>query len=706
MLAETSQILTLHTMTKSLGKLTGITLTWLLLVLQPPTSTAQEIAGLTVTPHRISSVMQWRRPATPELGARVEMLLRNSSPNPLVFQRSDTWRFDGKTPDELVDSADWSWHETPGLWEAETTELPPETMVVIPFNTRATAWGVDTEHSLQPGQNSTAIPFSLANPSVWLSAVTFLATDESGRTAAASVTANHLVVHIQNAGDTELTISELRLWLPRTAGNRRVLFAERSLAADQLDCFPVDGRIASQSSGGFTVALEPLPRVPVVVEVVLRPSATAAAAEPPVRLYASMKIRPEQFDISGGWIANDVGGRQSLTIDEYLKTLSRMHINAGQIEEVGGYTDNPELAARHPFKRFNRMADLQRYDRDELLPSIHAVEFIGEPQYGGGRPVPPQEVHKLLAPYTPSRLHTSVTLSEERTWRYYAGLSDHPHYDAYRVIAPAADAWSRYDRWNGRSIRWGAPLETIGEMTRSLRELNRPRAIACWSQGAHDGWGGFLSPRRGSPTPDELRAQAWHALASRITSLYWFNLSLPSLLKFPDLIEPITRVNREIRLLDDLMLSATAFAHAEQRGQPDQPDWETSVLATPRAALLVAHDVGYQPDPQTNTFRFTPREGTFTFSLPCWISSEATVFKVDADGVHDVSASSEAGTVTITDTVSVVGIYIATSDPQLRVTLQQQHAELLAHEASFSFNPGTRPEDLEQLRAAAKKRSE
>ncbi len=705
MLAETSQILTPHTMTKPFSNLACITLTWLLLVLHLPASTAQEIAGLTVTPHRISSVMQWRRPATPELGARVEMLLRNSSPSPLTFQRSDIWRFDGKTPDELVASADWSWHETPELWEAETTELPPEAMMVIPFNTRATAWGVDTVHSVQPGQTAAAIPFNLENPSVWLSAVAFLATDENGRTAAASVTANRIVVHIQNAGATELTISELRLWLPRSGGNRRVLFAERSLGADRLACFPMDGRIAAQSSGGFTVALEPLPRVPVVVEVVLRPS-TTAAAEPPVRLYASMKIRPEQFDISGGWIANDVGGRQSLTIDEYLRTLSRMHINAGQIEEVNGYTDNPALTARHPFKRFNRMADLQRYDRDELLPTIHAVEFIGEPQYGGGRPVPPQEVHKLLAPYTPSRLHTSVTLSEERTWRYYAGLSDHPHYDAYRVIAPAADAWSRYDRWNGRSIRWGAPLETIGEMTRSLRELNRPRAIACWSQGAHDGWGGFLSPRRGSPTPDELRAQAWHALASRITSLYWFNLSLPSLLKFPDLIEPITRVNREIRMLDDLMLSATAFAHAEQRGQRDEPDWETSVLATPESALLVAHDVGYQPDPQTNTFRFTPREGTFTFSLPRWISGEATVFKVDADGVHDVSASSEAGTVTITDTVSVVGIYIATSDPQLRATLQQQHAELLAHEASFSFNPGTRPEDLEQLRAAAKKRSE
>ena len=156
------------------------------------------------------------------------------------------------------------------------------------------------------------------------------------------------------------------------------------------------------------------------------------------------------------------------------------------------------------------------------------------------------------------------------------------------------------------------------------------------------------------------------------------------------------------------MLSATAFAHAEQRRQLDEPDWETSVLATPESALLVAHDVSYQPDPQTNTFRFTPREGTFTFSLPTWVGSKATatVFKVDADGVHDVSASIEAGRATIKDTVSVVGIYIATSDPGLRAALQQRHAELLAREASFSFNPGTRSEDLEQLRAAAKKRSE
>ncbi len=82
---------------------------------------------------------------------------------------------------------------------------------------------------------------------------------------------------------------------------------------------------------------------------------------------------------------------------------------------VSGYTDDPELYARYPIKRFNRMQDLKRYDTDAMLPQIHAVEFLGEPQYGGGKPVAPQEVWQKLAPYQPSRLATTVTLSEERT---------------------------------------------------------------------------------------------------------------------------------------------------------------------------------------------------------------------------------------------------------------------------------------------------
>ena len=50
-----------------------------------------------------------------------------------------------------------------------------------------------------------------------------------------------------------------------------------------------------------------------------------------------------------------------------------------------------------------------------MLPHIHAVEFLGEPQYGGGQPVPPQDVYEVLAPYAVTRLVATVVHREERT---------------------------------------------------------------------------------------------------------------------------------------------------------------------------------------------------------------------------------------------------------------------------------------------------
>lgn len=656
---------------------------------------AQEVAGVTVTPHRISSQMRYRRPATPELGARVELVLRNSTDAPLEIRRADPWTFDGRTPAQLLESQDWSWHEAPEVWQEDTVQLPPQTLTVVHFNGRSDAWAAGTTHTVQPGAAAKPVEFPLARPAVWLQDVTFLAVDDSGRLKPSSVTANQIVVHLRReaAATTPCRIAALRLWLPVDGGSQRVFQLSRTLSAAELRLFPQSGEL--QSSGGFIAACGELPRKNCLVEVQLAESAGGLQS-----LWASLKIRPESFDISGGWIQGDINGRSALTIDEYRRTLARMHINAGMIEEVSGFTDNPELYQRTPFKRFNRLGDLARYDRDELLPTIHAVEFIGEPQYGGGRPVPPQEVHKLLAPYRDSRLHTSVTLSEERTWRYYAGLSDHPHYDAYRVIAPAADAWTQYDRWGGKSIRWGAPLETIGDMTRSLRELNRPRAVAYWSQGAHDGWGGFFSPRRGSPTADELRAQAWQALAARITSLYWFNLSLKSLLKYPDLITPITRVNREIRLLDELLLRSTAF-HYEAVPAGERPDWEISVLAASDAALLVVNDVGYTIDDKTNTFSFQRRKGTWNFPRPPWLSQQAAIFRVDADGTHDVTAN-VGEQLQISDEVLVTGIYVVSDNPGLRQQLQDKLQQLLAHEAALKIDPGNQESDLQLLRDAAK----
>jgi hypothetical protein len=330
------------------------------------------------------------------------------------------------------------------------------------------------------------------------------------------------------------------------------------------------------------------------------------------------------------------------------------------------------------------------------------VEILGEPQYGGGRPVPPQECWKTLSAYAPTRLPTSVTHSEERIWRFYAGISDYPHYDAYRVTAPSPDAWSKYERWGGKKIFWGAPLETIGEMSRSLRELNRPRPTAYWSQGPHDNWNGH-GRRRGSPTPDELRLQAYHALSSRITSLYWFNLSVSALAKFSDLIEPMTRIGREIRMLEEYYLEGDATSH--QRVLRDGlPDWDLDVVASSRGALMFALDLAYQPHPERRIFEFgPPRDVQFTFPLPAYTRAPVEVFRVDADGVRKVEHTLLDGRVEIRDSASRVAIYVAATSSGEMDRIEARRMALVAGEESINFNPVASPDDLAVLRELAKK---
>ena len=235
-------------------------------------------------------------------------------------------------------------------------------------------------------------------------------------------------------------------------------------------------------------------------------------------------------------------------------------------------------------------------------------------------------------------------------------------------------------------------------MTRSLRDLSCPRPIAYWSQGAHDGWGSFWNPRRGSPTPDELRSQAWHGLANRVTSLYWFNLSLKSIAKFPDLIEPIARVNREIRMLEDIFLSGDAFEYRRIE-QESKPDWDVHSIVTSDSALLVAHDLQYHADKQVREFRFELREADVAFARPSWLTGDLSVFKVDGDGTHDVPYSVSDNRIEIRDPLQVVGIYVATTAPSLRGELDAKHQALVQREREAAFDPGNNEEDLSTLRS-------
>jgi hypothetical protein len=610
-------------------------------------------------------------------------LLNNSSAS-LDIGPAFVTRFDGATPAELLARGDWAWHDTPSA-RPDSAVLPPGALTVWSFNSRGTKWGVDTRHQVEVGLASSPqrMSLELSSPRAWLSAVTFLGNE-------AGVVPTRAVIHIANESGRPLALRACRLWLPARNADFRVLRPQPWQRNWQ--SFLGAPIIPSGERGGFTLETGPLPLTYGAVEVQV-----TGLEDQPASIWGHLRIKREVFDLSGGWVASGLGGSNTLHLRPYLRTLRRLHINAGMHQHVPGYSDHPALFDTCPLKYMNRLQPFEQYDTEVMLPRIHAVEFLGEPQYGGGRPVPPQEVFSAFLPYGPTRLPTSVTHSEERVWRYYAGLSDYPHYDAYRVTAPAADNWGAYDRWGGERIRWGAPLETIGDMTRSLRELNRPRPIAYWSQGAHAGWDRYGGRARTSPTPEELRSQAYHALAQRITSLYWFNLSLESLVKFRDLIEPITRVNREIRMMEDLLLEGDAFEYRREL-RDRQPSWDLASVTGPNGALLFALDLDYQPDFKERVFRFAPRDGTFTFRLPAYLLKPAEVFRIDAEGTHPVRFVAKEGRLEIGDRVTVAGIYVVAPRAGLRERLLARQAELLRQEQEVGFDPASEDLDFATLR--------
>ena len=593
--------------------------------------------------------MRYRRPRDPAMAARVQMFVSGSA-TPLKF--TSPLKFNGDAPSALLESGDWAWHDM-----GTAVKPPPGAMTVWSFNGKSAKWGVGNEFTVE-GEGLAATTRIIEQPKHWISALTFLASE--------GVQPDTIVMHVVNDSEVTLEITGLRLWLPKDNTSWQVLWPQ--------EVSPTLASVSAKDRGFIKLKTSKLPLTYAALEL-----QTNAGS-----LWTHQRIKREAFDISGGWV------NKSATEEAYLRLLCHLHVNAGQIDHVSGYTDNPKLYDRYPLKLFNRLWPLEKWDTDAMLPKIHAVEFIGEPQYGGGKPVTPQQVFDMLLPYRVSRLPTSVTLSEERTWRWYAGLSDYPHYDAYRLVAPAADAWGEYDRWGGRRIRWGAPLETIGVMCRSLRELNRPMPCAYWSQGPHDGWGGgFLggARTRRSPTPDELRSQAMHALSSRITSLYWFNLSLSSLLRYPDTWEPMTRIGREIRMLEPFLLEGDAYQFEHRLKPEGTPDWELASIVSPDAAVLFANDTSYVADEKQNVFLFgPPRAAEFTFKLPPWIRKPVSISRMDADGLHDVKWSVENGSATISDTRSHDAIYIAVMDNAILSGIMQRRQSAMAHEEANTID--------------------
>lgn len=442
-----------------------------------------ELAAVETFPHMQMPALRYMRDPDPSLGARVQVFLKNTGDAALRLAPDTPVTLRGHAPAALLEADAWAWHDFPGALPDHAWDVPPGALTVLSFNGSRADWGVGTRADLRIGEGGEALDIRIDAPTRFISAATFLGPD-------GAIAPDTLVVHVANNGDGPLRLTGGRLWLPDGNATWRALRARDAFAG--WTTWPADGVIPAGDKGVARIPTGSLPLTYAAIELETDQGA----------LWAHLRVRKEVFDISGGW----VGGKGALTFEPFLKFLRRIHVNTAHLRDnVPGYTDQtgPDgLYTKYPLKYFSDLRPFEVYDTDGMLPRIHAAEFLGEPQYGGGRPVPPMEVWRDLAAYHASRIPTTLTHSEERIWRFYSGLSDFPHYDAYRVSAPAADVWRKYDWPDGKRIGWGAPLETIGDLSRSLRDLNRPLATAYWSQGPHEGWGNYGQRRRTGPTPD------------------------------------------------------------------------------------------------------------------------------------------------------------------------------------------------------------
>ncbi|MBK6285271.1 MAG: hypothetical protein IPF54_23835 [Draconibacterium sp.] len=76
----------------------------------------------------------------------------------------------------------------------------------------------------------------------------------------------------------------------------------------------------------------------------------------------------------------------------------------------------------------------------------------------------------------------------------------------------------------GKNVKWGSPLETIGDYMRTLNRISYPNQVAAWTQAMADDWGSRARKNAGNPNNLEMRIQAYEAIANGATSLYWFNM--------------------------------------------------------------------------------------------------------------------------------------------------------------------------------------
>ena len=665
-----------------------------------------EVVGVTVSPHEHPQGIQFAAETAQPPAGRVQIFLRNKAPHnserPEDTVHINVLRINGNEPKRYVFNKVWAWEDSPDDWPEGDTSLPPGALSVFSFNSLSPQWvepgsSFEVEFTDWLNARKNVLELTLPQPQARISSLCFLSSGTD------PLRPDSLVFYLENLSQKNWKLSSVRIYQPYLKSSFRLL---REIATlERISTYPASGVLQpGQKLAAIVIPPSHLKLTTAVIEVCLE---NPAKSSEQLCLWEQLRVRRESFDIGAGWISAPLSeGGNILSSETWLKTLKSLHINTANIQNIQGYTDQTDrggLYQIYPLKLMGPAQPLPEFDTDSTLPNIHAAESLGNVQDDINH-CPPQDALALLRVYGGFRIPTALILTDPWSWRHYAGISDYPHFNISRLAIPNQfEEWEAYERW-GRPINWGAPLETMGILTRNLRDNNRPLSIAAWVQGPFDGWSGSGERKRLAPTPDELRHLAWQTLSARVSSLNWFNLNIGSLVQYRDLITPIQKINREALTLEIFFLYGDSWENriTETTDKKPRPDWELSSMICPRGALLTALDLDYEIDRGSRTFRFRrPRESKFEFSLPLFLRAPLEVFRIDADGTYDVAYQVTSEGVEISDKQSLAAIYIATRDRQLRPDFEKRRQYFQQLEKSYLFDPADNRRDYNLLKTLA-----
>ncbi len=626
-----------------------------------------EIAGVTVAPHYVSGEIPNYRDEEKFLskfspGAHIRIFVRNNGLtgiNPEVL-------LNGKTGRELITSNTVSYCDLPDIRETATkmsTEIPAGGLDCYMLNIVSPnfyANGINLKFRDKISGNTTEKLIQIKPPDLYASRIVFNASD-------GSKFPDGFYIYFNNDADKNAQISQVKIW--KASKTYTEHWWSESFEPGKITWFGEQGNVPANEINGALVSTGKLPFGETIIEFEVNRN---SAVE---KMYYVVKPMIINFDIGLGWDFELLSKSEA-----YCKTIKFMHFNTVN-GDAKDFLANKEWAEKYPMKRFSKLeAESATTDENELK-TIHGAEHFGEPQFGKR---PAQEIFNYYTTYRNSGFPSTLTLSHEPGFFLYAGVVDYNHFDAYRVTAPHADKWGNYEKYGNKNVKWGSPLETIGDYMRTLNRISYPNPVAAWTQAMADDWTSPARKNAGNPNNLEMRIQAYEAVANGATSLYWFNMGGKTVINNRGSLGETQRVNREIMVVGD-MLSKTMPFWWQNRFL----DIDLNVLAGPDYAALFAIDLKYRVSESNQFISSGKRSETMSFKIPAYLLQCDAAVKITHEGVFPVDVQVTDGNAIISDTFETTGMYIFyhSGTRNWKELLTKRYNEIRATEASWQFDP-------------------